>query len=108
MILGACSVRHQIQRLEKAGLPTTTTKSPTLAKQKVAVRAAVQKVVSERQEKGLSASEYVGVGWDKETKRWKAQIRHLLKNQHLGLFDDEVDAAKAFDAEARSAEMIQS
>ena len=70
------------------------------------MRAAVQKVVSERQEKGLSASEYVGVGWDKETKRWKAQIRHLLKNQHLGLFDDEVDAAKAFDAEARSAEMI--
>jgi len=95
----------EIRRLEKAGLPTTT-KSPTPAKQKVAVRAAVQKVVSERQEKGLSASEYVGVGWDKETKRWKAQIRHLLKNQHLGLFDDEVDAAKAFDAEARSAEMI--
>ena len=38
-------------------------------------------------------SEYLGVCWDKGTQKWKAENNH----RYLGLFDDEVDAARAFD-----------
>ena len=53
--------------------------------------------VSERQ----GPSKFVGVGWDKKNRKWRAQIRHDGKNQHLGSFDDEHDAARAVDTAAR-------
>ena len=55
-----------------------------------------------------SASAYVGVSKDKT--KWAAKIKHEGKDQHLGTFGDEEDAARAFDAAARwlaAAEEIQ-
>jgi hypothetical protein len=46
-------------------------------------------------------SEFVGVSWDKQQGRWKAGIKHDGTNHHLGYFDDEQEAARAFDTAAR-------
>ena len=47
------------------------------------------------------SSQYKGVSWSKQKKRWVAQIRRDGKVRSLGLFDFEVDAARAYDAAAR-------
>jgi len=46
-------------------------------------------------------STFVGVHWDKQKGRWEARIRHDGAQHTLGLFDDEREAARAFDAAAR-------
>jgi hypothetical protein len=40
------------------------------------------------------------VSWHRLNKKWKAQIGIEGKYQHLGYFDDEDDAARAFDERA--------
>ncbi|UIW12540.1 MAG: hypothetical protein [Enterobacter phage ENC19] len=47
-----------------------------------------------------TSSTYKGVSWDKSTCKWKVGIQHNKKKIHLGYFDDEVEAAKAYDAKA--------
>jgi hypothetical protein len=43
-------------------------------------------------------SKYVGVNFDKRTKKWKATISIDDRKKILGLFDDEQDAARCYDA----------
>ncbi len=45
------------------------------------------------------SSKYRGVTWDKKASQWKAQIE-VAKMEHLGYFDDEAEAARAFDTRA--------
>jgi hypothetical protein len=47
------------------------------------------------------ASRFVGVSWHKQNCKWRAGIRHGGKEQQLSYFEDEVEAARAFDAVAR-------
>ncbi len=42
------------------------------------------------------ASQYKGVCWCKRRKRWYARIKLNYKNKWLGYFDNEADAAKAY------------
>eukprot|EP01046_Picozoa_sp_COSAG06_P045535 COSAG06_NODE_6310_length_2989_cov_55.070588_1_plen_615_part_00 len=49
----------------------------------------------------VTKSEFVGVRWDKRRCKWIAQINHDRKQQHLGCFDDEHEAARAVDTAAR-------
>ena len=47
------------------------------------------------------SSQYRGVGWRKNERKWAAKLRFDGRNRHLGSFDDEIDAARAYDTAAR-------
>lgn len=47
-----------------------------------------------------TSSKYRGVNFKKSTGKWQAQIQHNNKLHWVGSFDDEVEAAKAFDKKA--------
>ena len=52
------------------------------------------------------SSQYKGVRWNKRGGQWEAYINVPgEKQQHLGCFEDEADAARAYDAEARKHNM---
>jgi hypothetical protein len=48
-----------------------------------------------------TTSQYKGTTWDKHSNKWKAQIRHNGKLIHLGLFDTEADAHRAYCEKAK-------
>ena len=45
-------------------------------------------------------SQYKGVAWHKATGSWIAQIGFMNKRKHLGCFNSEIDAAKAYNKAA--------
>ena len=47
-----------------------------------------------------STSRFKGVYFDKQTRKWIAKIGYNGKTIHLGSFEDEVEAAKAYDRKA--------
>ena len=51
--------------------------------------------------KKSSSSEYKGVSWNKRDKKWYAQIYIDYKLHYLGYFDDEQDAALAYNEAAK-------
>jgi len=48
-----------------------------------------------------SSSKYKGVSWKKRTKKWNVQISHNGKSKFIGSFDNEIEAAKAYDEAAK-------
>jgi hypothetical protein len=48
-----------------------------------------------------SSSGFKGVSWHKPSKKWLAHISVDGKAKHIGIFDDEADAARAYDEVAR-------
>ncbi len=47
------------------------------------------------------SSQYKGVGWHKKTKKFVARITYKGKRTSLGYYDDEIEAAKAYDKKAK-------
>jgi hypothetical protein len=52
-----------------------------------------------RKRKTLTSSKFKGVSWHKQRSKWRVTIGH----KHIGVFLKEMDAAKAYDAAAKSA-----
>jgi hypothetical protein len=52
-----------------------------------------------RKHNGMSI--YKGVSWHKKTKKWRVCIKLNGKGQHIGYFNSELDAAKAYDIVAK-------
>jgi group I intron endonuclease len=50
---------------------------------------------------GEHSSIYVGVSFFSRNKKWKAGITYKKTAYHLGFFDNEIDAAKAYDKKAK-------
>jgi len=48
-----------------------------------------------------SPSKYKGVIWHKHTKKWNVQICYNGKRKTIGYFNDEIEAAKAYDEAAK-------
>jgi len=46
-------------------------------------------------------SKYKGVCRDEKCGKWRAGIKHQNKHIHLGMFEDEIEAAKAYDEAAK-------
>lgn len=47
-----------------------------------------------------STSKYLGVSWHSGKKKWEARISDGTRSHHLGTFDDEFDAARAYNTTA--------
>ena len=47
-----------------------------------------------------NTSGYKGVTWDKQSQKWKAQIKINRAKKHLGDFDNPITAAHAYDSAA--------
>jgi hypothetical protein len=47
------------------------------------------------------SSKYKGVSWKKRTKKWNVQISHNGQRKSVGSFNNEIDAARAYDDAAR-------
>lgn len=60
-----------------------------------------QNAWNKRKQKGNYSSKYKGVHWVKSEKKWRARIICKGSGIFLGRFDDEEDAAKAYDEKAK-------
>lgn len=52
-------------------------------------------------QKPKASSKYKGVYWNKQHKKWVARCGSRGKSIHLGYYNDEKEAAKAYDRKAK-------
>eukprot|EP01046_Picozoa_sp_COSAG06_P085639 COSAG06_NODE_32318_length_508_cov_0.948655_1_plen_145_part_00 len=80
-----------------ASFSQPTTHGGTRGRLNFRTEAEVKRTVSERPE----PSEFVGDNWDRGSRKWMVAVIKQSGKQHLGRFDDEREAACAFDTAVR-------
>jgi hypothetical protein len=60
-----------------------------------------QNLMNQRLRNGPKASRFKGVTWYRARHKWRAQIMLNYRNIGIGDFNDEIEAAHAYDAKAR-------
>lgn len=58
---------------------------------------AVEQMRNTRKRANAQTSKYKGVSWCSNVCKWRAQISGASCKQHIGLYEEEIDAAKAYD-----------
>lgn len=82
------------------GLETDHEDGNKLNNQRSNLRIATKPQNQWNRKKQAGASVYKGVYWQRDVGKWKAQLQFYGKKYYLGLFDNEIDAAKVRDAKA--------
>lgn len=59
-----------------------------------------------RKKTTTSSSKFKGVSWHKVRSKWQSQIMSKGKSKHLGYFDNELDAAKAYQEEKKTRHIL--
>ena len=60
-----------------------------------------QNLCNRKKRSGAMYSKYKGVHWHKHHKKWSSRITFQKKTIELGSFEDEIEAAKAYDEAAK-------
>ncbi len=55
---------------------------------------------NQQKQRRMTSSQYKGVTWDKRTQKWQSQIQVNKKHIHLGYFNNEIEAARAYNTAA--------
>jgi len=48
----------------------------------------------------ITSSQYAGVNWNKQAKKWASSLYAVPRDYYLGMFTSEIEAAKAYNAKA--------
>lgn len=91
LILGVTDAKVQVDHVRHDGLDCRRSNLRVATNQ--------QNQFNQRPVKG-STSRFRGVSWTTARGKWHAQIRHNNQLHHLGHFEDETDAARAYDEAA--------
>lgn len=72
-------------------------------KRRISMKEPPEEAITRPAERGPRKSRFIGVSWHVGNQKWIAQIRPYKSKKvvALGSFDDDVEAAKAYDKEAK-------
>lgn len=97
---------HQLIARTPKGFDTDHVNANSLDNRRANLRAATRAQNNANREKHSThagkptTSRFKGVSWDREKRKWRAAIRVDKRAKRLGRFDDEIEAARAYDRAA--------